>query len=184
MRAFELIERLINSDHATIMVHDLTGHLVEPKVTVTPTPDGIRLVIEPATNSITKRAADPLSLNAYQDYAYAEAIYPERGKGTTASISLVLAGLLGESGKAMHSWFDTMRGGKPLTQDTKDELVTALAHSFWYVAALAQELGVPLSQIGAQSIRQARAWRRATELAERQGDLRPQSTRMAAAGDS
>lgn len=183
MRAFELIERLINSDHVEVVVFDQLGELVPCKVTTVVTKSGPKLVIGPIADALQVRAADPLSLNAYQDYAFGEAIYPEHGKGSVQSISLALTGLVGESGKALHSWHDIMRGGVALSQETKDDLTIAIGHAFWYLAATAKELGLSLSQLGAQSIRQARAWRREQELYERQAPLPGRSARMAAAGE-
>lgn len=182
MKNFQFVEFLTQGhDHAEVVTYNTLGDLVPAKPTVLLSKEhGPRILVGPSLAGA--QASDPLTLNAYQDYAFDEAIYFDHGKGTRGSISMALTGLSGEIGSAVKQWHEIMCGLKPLTDEAKDGQRVALAHAFWFFAATAKELNVTLSELGAQSIRQARAWRRERELADRQQAL-PRSGKLASAGD-
>lgn len=183
MRGYTLIEFLMgNYNNAEIVVYNTLGDPVSARASVLRSKESAPQIVITAS-AAEKQPTDPLTLNAYQDYAFAEAIYPDHGKGTAAGISLALAGLIGEAGAGLKQWHDIMRGGAPVSEEAKDAQRVALGHAFWFVAALAKELNCSLSELGAQSIRQARAWRREHELQERQQALTSRSGKLASAGD-
>jgi len=166
MKAFSLTELLTDHPYANVMVMDAFGNKVE--CTASLEAGGNMVVIRPIMQASTK---DPLTLNGYQDYAWAEAIYPARGSGAPSSITIALAGLAGEAGRALQKHHDVMIGLAPVTADNKQAIATGLAHCMWYLAATAREVGVTLSDLGRQSIMQARAWRRQHDLTLAQGDM-------------
>lgn len=183
MRGYTLIEFLMGAyNNAEIMVYNSLGDPVPARASILRTKEyAPRIVI--TASAAENQPTDPLTLNAYQAYAFAEAIYPEHGQGTAAAISLTLAGLIGEAGSGLKQWHDIMRGAGEANEEAKDVQRVALAHAFWFFAALAKELNCSLSELGAQSIRQARAWRRERELQERQQALPGRSGKLASAGD-
>lgn len=176
MRSFELIERLMQSEQTEVCVLNSAQDPVAPQVTEL----NARLVLLPSVGSTN----NSLTLNDYQDYSAAEAVYQQHGQGAAIGVSIALTGLVGETGRALHTWHDVMRNGLPLSEDIREQLRAMLAHSLWYSAALASELGMTMNELGIQSIRQARAWRREHDLAARQTELQPRTGRMAAAGDA
>lgn len=123
--------------------------------------------------------ASYLQINAYQEYALREAIYPQHGQGTVQSITIALSGLMGESGAALNDWNRILRGGEPLSEQARTQLGVGLAHTLWYCAALASELGMSMSNLAIQSITQAQAWRREHDLTLRQGDLHEDADELA-----
>lgn len=167
MLAHQLIEGLLRlPENVKIVVLDPLGQYADPKLLHT----GSIAILQPRILA-DKASKDPLTLNAFQDYALAEAVYTGHGTGSVTSITITLTGLLGEGGKALHMWNDTLRGDAPLTDDIKQDLATAIGHALWYIAALSNELGLSLSALGARSIRQARQWRREREANERQASM-------------
>ena len=129
-----------------------------------------------AINSISKEDimdfANTRNIDDYQTFASFSAIYP--GKGTHLGISYCAHKLAGEAGEfnehfgkpmweedLMHyqPW-EALNDEKPhgqltfndLTPWRKEALIKELGDVLWYVAALARELDIPLSEIAFKNL--------------------------------
>lgn len=89
----------------------------------------------------------------YQMSAKDTAIYPEVGKRSPASMSYVILGLVGESGELANKYKKVIRdSGGVLDIITRDAIEEELGDVLWYVAMLANELGIGLSAIASSNI--------------------------------
>lgn len=183
MKNYQLVEFLTQGhEHAEVVTFSTLGDVIPAKATVFLTKTHApRILISAA--QLGNQPLDVITLNTFQDAAFQEAIYEWHGSGHVAAITAVLTGLSGEVGAALKQWHEIMVGLKPVTAEDKDNQRVALAHAFWFLSAMAKELGVTLSELGMMSIKQAKAWRRERELAASQQSL-PRSGKMASAGDA
>lgn len=88
----------------------------------------------------------------YQAMAFATAIYPEAGTGTYPALAYTALGLgeVGElQGKIKKIYRDRSGEFDPLL---RDELVAELGDVLWYLAVMAKELGVPLSEVAERNV--------------------------------
>lgn len=92
---------------------------------------------------------DEMTLNEYQDLAWATAIYPDMGK----NITYPTLGLCGESGEFAEQVKKAIRddGGK-ITDERKAAMIKELGDDMWYLAAIAKELGVSLDEVARQNL--------------------------------
>ena len=95
--------------------------------------------------------------DSYQKAAFATAVYPAAGTGTFPALAYTALGLgeVGElQGKVKKIYRD--RGGE-VTADARDEIAAELGDVLWYVAVMAWELDVPLSDIAAGNLAKLRS---------------------------
>lgn len=88
-----------------------------------------------------------LALDDYQDYASQTAEYP-----VDAGLGYTILGLCGEAGEVANRYKKILRVGGGMTPQRKVDLVDELGDVLWYVAMVARELGVPLSEVAARNI--------------------------------
>jgi NTP pyrophosphatase (non-canonical NTP hydrolase) len=90
-----------------------------------------------------------MSVNRYQQLAGETAIYPNRG----SNVEYAVLGLCSESGEVAGVLKKIIRDeGGELTAEGRNKLAKELGDVTWYCAALAHELGIPLSRIMADNI--------------------------------
>ena len=96
----------------------------------------------------TSAAADnvsPMDFNEYQDKAVSTAIYP--GKGGVYGLAYVGLGL-GEAGEVQGKIKKVLRDDAgELTEQARLSIAKEAGDLLWYLAALADEIGVPLEII-------------------------------------
>jgi NTP pyrophosphatase (non-canonical NTP hydrolase) len=85
-----------------------------------------------------------MTLNEYQELAYATAIYPD-----TAAITYPALGLAGEAGEVCNKVKKHIRDGRPLD---REELMAELGDVLWYVAVLAEDLDISLDLVAEANI--------------------------------
>lgn len=84
----------------------------------------------------------------YQERAKATAVYPkERG------LEYTVLGLCGEAGELANKVKKIIRGDVGNVAGVRMELSSELGDVLWYVAAIAEELGIPLSQIAGDNLK-------------------------------
>ena len=115
------------------------------------------------------------TFDLYQQLALATAAYPLRGKNLLYP-ALKLAGEAGEAAdKIGKQWRNIGKEGvisaDDLPQDKKDALILELGDVLCYIAALADELGIPLEEIAIQNIEKLRG-RHARGTIKGEGDNR------------
>lgn len=88
-----------------------------------------------------------MDFNKYQETAVETAIYPD-----THRILYPALGMAGEAGEVANKVKKIIRDGTDnLPEDWKDQLASEIGDVLWYCAALANDLGMPLSLIAAQN---------------------------------
>lgn len=88
------------------------------------------------------------SFNDYQKFTGTVAIYPGAGQGTNDAISYTILGLNGEAGEVADKWKKVLRDDNAfLSLEARSNLIKELGDTLWYVARLADELGVKLSWV-------------------------------------
>lgn len=89
-----------------------------------------------------------LSLNAYQRAASETAVYPDAGEGNINALSYVTLGLVGEAGEIANKVKKVIRDSDGvMSATTRADIRKEVGDVLWYVARLADELGVPLGYI-------------------------------------
>lgn len=83
------------------------------------------------------------SFDEYQKFTRSTAIYPD-----SASIVYPVLGLASEAGELAGKLKKQMRDGG----DARDGMISELGDVLWYVACLADDLGVPLSTVAEQNV--------------------------------
>lgn len=84
----------------------------------------------------------------YTEMVHETRLYPGAGNGTDEQINYCILGLVGEAGEVANQWKKVYRDdGGVITEDRHDKLKDELGDVLWYVAALADELGLSLSEI-------------------------------------
>ena len=82
-----------------------------------------------------------MNFNEYQKLARSTAVYPEEHKVVYPAL-----GLCGEAGEVADKIKKTVRGDTPLDEVTGN-IAMELGDVLWYVATLADDLGIPLEDI-------------------------------------
>jgi NTP pyrophosphatase (non-canonical NTP hydrolase) len=104
-----------------------------------------------------------MTLNEYQDLAYATAIYP-----ASAAITYPALGLASEAGEVCGKIKKMIRDGKHLD---REDMVAELGDVLWYVAVLAEDLNISLDLIAEANINKL-AMRKARGTLQGSGDHR------------
>jgi NTP pyrophosphatase (non-canonical NTP hydrolase) len=88
-----------------------------------------------------------MDFNKYQETAVETAIYPD-----THRILYPALGMAGEAGEVANKVKKIIRDGpENMPDDWKDQLASEIGDVLWYCAALANDIGMPLSLIAAQN---------------------------------
>lgn len=83
-------------------------------------------------------------LDSYQQFALTTAIYPNQGN----NLVYPTLGLVGEAGEVAEKVKKVIRdNGGTLDDDSKYKIALELSDVCWYMATLASELGLPLSEV-------------------------------------
>lgn len=91
---------------------------------------------------------DDLNFSDYQIGTAATAIYPEVGTGAYTALSYTALGLVGEAGEVAGKIKKVLRDdGGVITKEKAKEVAAELGDVLWYLARLADELGVSLEVI-------------------------------------
>lgn len=93
-------------------------------------------------------------MNDYQYAALRMAIYPDAGSGSDLALTYVALGL-GEAGEVQGKIKKLLRDGD--TPALRAAAAAELGDLLWYVAAVASELGIPLSQIARNNLHKLRS---------------------------
>lgn len=181
MKIHQLVEGLLDfPDEDTIAICDLLGYPHAPSVQRPPHNDWASFPQETTVLLVARDAPPPeqaiskrdqsLTLATFQAVATALAVYPHHGQGDLTDITIALAGIVGEAGKALHSWHKPLRGEGEITANARMVLAEHLGDILWYAAALAKALDTPLTQIAVAGLRKARSRKRMTETKQAQGN--------------
>lgn len=102
---------------------------------------------------IEEQYMSDLTFDEYQNGAAQTAIYPEANMGSVGALSYVTLGLVGEAGEIANKVKKVIRdsGGVVSTQ-TRFDLSKEVGDVLWYVARLADELGVPLGYLAQHNL--------------------------------
>jgi NTP pyrophosphatase (non-canonical NTP hydrolase) len=92
-----------------------------------------------------------MDLNTYQQSTRATAVYPHAKSGNLTAINYCVLGAAAESGQLPAAWQQAIRDGDFTV--AKEQLRYELGDVLWYLARLADELGMTLEQV-AQSNRE------------------------------
>lgn len=106
-----------------------------------------------------------MSMNEYQQRAAQTAIYP------SGSFSYLALGLNGEAGEVAEIVKRSIRKQEPLTEEQKEKLILELGDCLWYIANLARELNVDLSEIAKRNIDKLTSRKERSKI-EGNGDFR------------
>lgn len=87
----------------------------------------------------------------YQNWTESTSQYPGLNTGSLATLGYLALGLTGESGEVADKIKKMMRKGDD-SPETRKELAKEVGDVLWYLARLAKELGVPLSQMVATNV--------------------------------
>ena len=90
-----------------------------------------------------------MKLNEYQEQAKATAVYPAMGM----NYSYPALGLVGEAGEVAEKIKKIIRDqdGK-LTEENKVEIGKELGDVLWYIAIMAEEMGITLQQVAEDNL--------------------------------
>lgn len=100
------------------------------------------------------------TLDSYQQAAVGTAIYP--GQGTMQGLIYTTLKLNGEAGEIAEGVGKAIRDdGGVITEERRAKLVLELGDELWYIAAMAKELGVDLSEVAHRNL--AKLARRAAQ---------------------
>lgn len=98
--------------------------------------------------TIQRDAAQPLTLDGYQQKASRTAVYPVSGPGNSSGIVYTTLGLTGEAGEVANQVKKILRDDfGVLLSDRRTKLKDELGDVLWYAALLASELDMTLSEV-------------------------------------
>jgi NTP pyrophosphatase (non-canonical NTP hydrolase) len=86
----------------------------------------------------------------FQEHTKKTAIYPDACKGTVPAISYCALGLAGEAGEIANKVKKLIRDGD--TAELRDKIRAEVGDALWYLARLADELGVQLGDLAYQNV--------------------------------
>lgn len=90
-----------------------------------------------------------MKLNEYQEKAQATAVYPAMGM----NYSYPALGLVGEAGEVAEKIKKVIRDQDGvLTDENKTEIAKELGDVLWYIAIMANEMGVTLQEVAEQNL--------------------------------
>jgi NTP pyrophosphatase (non-canonical NTP hydrolase) len=90
-----------------------------------------------------------MQIKHYQEKALETAVYPNRG----SNLAYAIIGLVGEAGELANKLKKIMRDKHSVvTREDRDSLASELGDVLWYVAAVADEIGIPLSEIAEENL--------------------------------
>lgn len=122
-----------------------------------------------------------MTFDEYQEFTRSTAVYPGSGQETGEAVVYTALGLTGEAGEAAEKIKKRIRksetGIASLTdikvQDPayRDEIAKELGDVLWYLARMADEIGMPLSSIAARN-RMKLESRKARDVIKGEGDNR------------
>jgi NTP pyrophosphatase (non-canonical NTP hydrolase) len=91
-----------------------------------------------------------MNINEYQDKAKATAVYPAMG----SNYSYPALGLVGESGEVAEKIKKIIRDQDGvLTEENKVEIGKELGDVLWYIAIMADEMGLTLQQVAEDNLK-------------------------------
>ncbi len=91
----------------------------------------------------------PMTLNIYQAKAWKTAIYPCKGH----NLIYPVLGLNGEAGEIAEACKKMMRDdNNHLTITRKADIIREIGDVLWYVAALCQELDIPMEKVARKNL--------------------------------
>lgn len=112
-----------------------------------------REVEEVMTSSVGHQFQHIHMIDVYQTLSRQTAIYPGAGQCTALGLSYVSLGLAGEAGEVANKIKKVIRDEEGVLTDEKAEVIAAeLGDVVWYLARLADELGVSLSSVLAGNV--------------------------------
>lgn len=90
-----------------------------------------------------------LTLDSYQDFTGITAVYPREN-----AIEYVTLGLCGESGEIANKVKKVLRKDniEGLTHERREAIIDEMGDVLWYLARLASELAVPLSDVARRNM--------------------------------
>jgi len=105
-----------------------------------------------------------MGLNEYQKWAESTAIYEDQGE--QGGLIYAIMGMVGEAGElanemkkilrddntTTHKRSDMSRATKYLTRERRDKMVLELGDVLWYIAAVARELNVAMSNVAQANV--------------------------------
>lgn len=89
-----------------------------------------------------------LEMDAFQAKSFHTAVYPNKGNNLTYPV----IGLCGEAGEVAEKYKKCIRDDKPIVGETRDAIIKELGDVLWYVAAIASELKVTLSEVAEKNL--------------------------------
>lgn len=92
----------------------------------------------------------PLTIDQYHEGADSTAVYP--GRGEKDGLVYAVLGLNGEAGEIAEKLKKAWRDDGFVTEARRLAMVAELGDVFWYLAALATELGVDLNDVAQQNL--------------------------------
>lgn len=94
-----------------------------------------------------------LSMNEYQKRTRETAIYSGANEHGIEGINYTTLGLVGEAGEIANQFKKVIRDSNGLLSDAKAvEMLAELGDVLWYVARLADELGMPLEEVAERNL--------------------------------
>lgn len=88
-----------------------------------------------------------MDLNEYQHRAKLTAIYP-----IDQAIVYPILGLVGEAGELANKYKKVLRDNRPIDGDFVNDLTAELGDVLWYVANIADDLGISLGEIAVRNV--------------------------------
>ncbi len=115
-----------------------------------------------------KRLSNEMGLDEYQKQAMSTAVYPNIGSNPTYPT----LGLCGESGELAEKMKKAIRDDGGIISDArKTEMIKELGDVMWYIAALANELGVSMATVAKLNVEKL-ASRKQRDVLKGSGDNR------------
>lgn len=94
-----------------------------------------------------------MEFNEYQRAAMVTAIYPERGTGSLQAVAYAVLGLSNEAGEVAGKLKKIMRDSDGvLSDEKKKELSEEVGDVLWYVAAVLDEIGYPMTNVAESNL--------------------------------
>ena len=111
-----------------------------------------------------------MDFDTYQTRAMTMADYP--GRGTISGTTYAALGLAGEAGEVSNKVKKILRDDALIvTEDRRKSIAAELGDVIWYIAALADEMGLSLSDVAAENLAKLRD-RKAAGTIKGEGDDR------------